>query len=251
VLRAADRVIVVNTHLKSYAQQMGAAPGRIDVIPMGVTARGNEDADGAATRAVLALTDTDFVLVFVGWLYTFSGLRELVVELGRQKHDLPNVKLLIVGDGDLLPELRRLCGELGLEDRVILTGRRPRQEMAGYISAADMCLLPAHRNVTMEHIVPAKMIEYVERGKPVIATRLPGLEAEFGELPGMLYVDVPAQVLDRVRSLLADSDDARLTAAELGESCRQFTQTREDWDSVTARFEAVLSGPRFNTTRVD
>jgi len=80
----------------------------------------------------------------------------------------------------------------------------------------------------------------MEQGKPVIATRLPGLEAEFGTLPGINYVDTPSQVLDRVRALLSGSVNARLTAAQLGESCLQFMQRWEDWDTVTARFEAVL-----------
>jgi glycosyltransferase involved in cell wall biosynthesis len=241
VLGSADRIIVVNTHLKSYAVELGADASRLDVIPMGVTVSRDPGVDGETIRAALNLSESDFVLLFVGWLYTFSGLRELVIELGRQKVGLPDVKLLIVGDGDLLPELHRLRAELDLEDCLILTGRRPRQEMAGYIAAADMCLLPAHRNVTMEHIVPAKIIEYMEQGKPVIATRLPGLEAEFGTLPGMHYVDTPGQVLDRVRALLSGSVSARLTAAQLGESCFQFMQRREDWDTVTARFETVLS----------
>jgi len=240
VLRSADRIIVVNTHLKSYAVELGADASRLNVIPMGVTIGRDPDVDGEAIRAALDLSESDFVLLFVGWLYTFSGLRELVIDLDRQRDRLPNVKLLVVGDGDLLPELRRLRGELGLEERLILTGRRPRDEMAGYIAAADICLLPAHRNVTMEHIVPAKIIEYMEQGKPVIATRLPGLEAEFGTLPGMLYVDTPGEVLDRVRALLSGSVSARLMAARLGESCFQFMQRREDWDTVTARFETVL-----------
>ena len=91
-------------------------------------------------------------------------------------------------------------------------------------------------------IVPAKMGEYMELRKPVIATRLPGLEAEFGALPGVLYVERPEEVLDRVDELLSDARGGREAARRLGETCRGFVTARGDWDSVTARFRAILLG---------
>jgi glycosyltransferase involved in cell wall biosynthesis len=242
VLKSADRVIVVNTQLKTYAMQMGADPSRIEVIPMGVTVRDAANADGWEARVKHGISETDFVLLFLGWLYKFSGLREVVLALATHRRTVPNVKLFVVGDGDLFPELHRLRHELKLEDQLILMGRRSVREVPAYIAAADMCLLPAHRNVTMEHIVPAKVIEYMEHGKPVIATRLAGLEAEFGPLPGILYVDQPEQVIDQVRVLLSSPENARQLAAQLGKSCLQFIQDRESWDEVTTRFEALLSG---------
>ena len=54
-----------------------------------------------------------------------------------------------------------------------------------YIAAADICLLPALLNKTMRDIVPIKLYEYLACGKPVIATRLPGIWTEFGSKNGI------------------------------------------------------------------
>lgn len=241
VMRRADSIIAVNNRLGSYAVQMGADPARVEVIPMGanvttqITARETEEA-----RAALGIAGPDFVMLFMGWLYTFSGLRELTLELARRKQELPNLKLLVVGDGDLLAELQRLREQYGLEDQLILTGRRPMTEMRRFIAAADACLLPAHKNETMEHIVPAKVIEYMEMGKPVISTRLPGIEAEFGDLPGILYIDRPEEVITRIEKLKPAAESPRQIADRLGATCLEFMRGREDWEGVTKRFERVL-----------
>ena len=50
----------------------------------------------------------------------------------------------------------------------------------------------------MQDIVPIKIYEYMAMQKPVIATRLPGLVAEFGEKNGIIYINTPEEVLDVV-----------------------------------------------------
>lgn len=241
VMRRADHVIVVNNRLGDYAVQMGADPARVEVIPMGanvttqVTAHETEEA-----RTALGIKASDFVMLFMGWLYSFSGLRELTLEMARRKQELPNLKLLVVGDGDLLAELQRLREKYNLEQQLILTGRQPMSEMRRYITAADACLLPAHKNETMEHIVPAKVIEYMEMGKLVISTRLPGIEAEFGALPGVLYIDRPEEVISRIEELAQTAEAPRQAARRLGTTCLEFMRGREDWEGVTTRFERVL-----------
>jgi glycosyltransferase involved in cell wall biosynthesis len=85
-------------------------------------------------------------------------------------------------------------------------------------------------------------VEYMERGKPVIATRLPGLEAEFASLPGILYIERPEETVDRVRALDESGDPVAIRAAAraLGETCREAIQRRDDWDAVTDRFASIL-----------
>ena len=242
VMRRADRVVVINRTLRDYAVAMGASPQRVDVVPVGWARPTLPPGAAGEVRRDLGVGEADFLLVFVGWLYEFSGLLEVAAELSRRGSELPHVKCAIVGDGDLLGELQRLSSGADLKGRLLVLGRRPPAEVPGFIAASDACLLPARRVPAMEHIVPAKMGEYMELGKPVIATRLPGLEAEFGALPGVLYMERPEEVLDRVDELLDDARGGREAARQLGETCRRFATDRGDWDSVTARFRTILLG---------
>ena len=255
VMRGADEVVVINHGLRDYALGMGAPPDRLRVLPMGVDRRepattpdadadADADADGEAIRRSLGFAPDDLVLVFMGWLYRFSGLPELLDQLHATAAEMPWLKLLVVGNGDLSDELGRTRDRLGLGDRVVLTGRRPVTEMPGFLRAADVGLLPARPIVTMRHIVPAKVVEYMEAGKPVIATRLPGLQAEFGDVAGMLYVDGPEGVAAQVGRTFGSATDRRGVAAALGRSCAELMAGRPTWDEVTATFRDVVHNAR-------
>jgi glycosyltransferase involved in cell wall biosynthesis len=239
-MRHADRVIVVSQGLGRYAASMGAPSDRMAVIPIGVHRIGADLETGSRARAQLGVGDDEVLLVFVGWQYTFSGLRELMTDFARRGKEVPWLRIAIIGRGDLFDQLQRIRAANGLERQVIMTGQRPVDEIGALIEAADFGLLPSERNETMEHLVPTKVVEYMERGKAVIATRLPGMELEFPALPGILYIERPEAAIDRVRSLAAEPTAIREIARRLGETCREAIGRRDDWDTVTAKFAALL-----------
>jgi glycosyltransferase involved in cell wall biosynthesis len=241
-MRHADRVIVVSQGLARYATSMGARTDRLAVIPIGVRRIGADVEAASRARAELGVGEREVLLAFVGWQYAFSGLRELVIDFARRGKEVPWLRLAIVGRGDLYDELQRIRTAGGLERQIIMTGQRPVDEVGALIEAADFGLLPAYPNETMEHLVPTKVVEYMEHGKAVIATRLPGLEVEFAALPGILYIDRAQEAIDRVRTLVDGADPAaiREMARRLGDTCREAIQRRDDWETVTVRFASLL-----------
>ena len=234
-LRRCDVVCVINEELKRYAIEMGAQPRKVHVIKAGIdTERFNPDVDGCVMREKLGIGKDDVVLFFMGWLYPFSGLREVAIELAKVKDEYPNFKILIVGEGDLYHELQQIKKDYDLQ-QLILAGWRPYEKIPEYIAASDVCLLPAHNNDVMRNIVPIKMYEYIACGKPVIATRLPGIMREFGHNNGVIYVDQPTEVLEKVIELINDDGDVR----EYGGRARKFVE-KHSWDRITDEFENIL-----------
>jgi glycosyltransferase involved in cell wall biosynthesis len=136
----------------------------------------------------------------MGWLYHFSGLKE--VEIALSKLDDKNIKLLIVGDGDAFNALQMIREQYGLHDNVIMTGKQPFEDIPKFIASADICILPAYNNEIMKDIVPIKMYEYLAMGKPVITTKLLGIMKEFGEGHGVIYVDKTEDVLKKAIELI-------------------------------------------------
>jgi len=124
--------------------------------------------------------------------------------------------------------------EEGAEDRIKMVGFRPYTEMPSWLSAADVCLLPAYHTETMRNIVPIKMYEYLAAGKPVIATKLPGLFREFGEGHGVVYVEDPAEVVPKAVELAREGNLRRI-----GQQGRAFVEGN-DWNSITDKFESML-----------
>lgn len=173
----------------------------------------------------------------MGWLYQFSGLKEVALELAKiGNHD---IKLLIVGEGDAYEELQRTRDKYNLQDKVILTGKRPYQEIAAFISASDICLLPAYTTERiMQDIVPIKMYEYMAMKRPVISTKLPGVMKEFGENNGVVYVDRPEEVVKKAIELVGSGN-----LSELATRARSFAE-RCSWDHITEEFESILKEVR-------
>ncbi len=204
-LRRTSRVLTINRALQDYVRGMavhvkkGVVRGpHLTVVTAAVDkSRFNPDVSGAEVRQRYGIKETDTVLFFMGWLYNSSGLAEVLSSMDGY-NITHGIKVLIVGDGDQEARLDKICREKGLNDgSVILTGRIPYEDIPQHIAAADYCILPARPSERiMQHIVPIKVYEYMAMGKPVIATRLPGVWAEFGDGRGIIYVNKPECVVE-------------------------------------------------------
>jgi glycosyltransferase involved in cell wall biosynthesis len=236
ILKNADRVIVINDKLKDFVVERGSDPERTQVEKAGVDfERFNSDIDGNEIRARYGIEKDDFVLFFVGWLYHFAGLKEITIELSKIKDEKPNVKLLIVGDGDAFEDLQKIRDEYQLDNQVILAGKQPYENIPAFIAAADICLLPAYpTEKIMQDIVPIKLYEYMACGKSVIATKLPGVMKEFGEDHGVIYVDKPEDVLNKAVELIGNG-----SVEEHGSRARGFVE-KYNWGDIVGDFESIL-----------
>ncbi len=234
-VRRALLVLAISRSLRQYAIEMGAQPDRTRVLPAGVELDRFVDAgDGSAVRKRLGFGERDLVLFFMGWVYPFSGLREIAQCLVRGEGREDRVKLLVVGKGDFWNELFQLSKVAGADNRIKMVDFQPYSEMPSYLAAADICLLPAYNVPTMRNIVPIKVNEYLAAGKPVIATRLPGLVEEFGEGNGIVYVNGPGEVLSKASELARQGN-----LHALGELGRAFVSAN-DWAKIADTFESYL-----------
>ena len=235
-VRRASLVLSINQALRDYTLEMGAPPEKAKVLPAGVDFdRYLSARDGSEIRERYGLQAGDLVLFFMGWVYPFSGLREVADSLLAGEGREMGAKLLIVGKGDSWGDMARLAKDRGAPDRIKMVGFRPYAEMASYLSAADVCLMPAYNTETMRNIVPIKMYEYLAAGKPVIATKLPGLLREFGEGHGVVYVDKPSEVVAKASELARDG-----SLRHIGQRGRDFV-SGNDWQSITETFESMLT----------
>lgn len=231
-MRRSNKVLSINEGLREYTIDMGADPRDTEVIRAGVDLERFGSADGSAIRKKYSLNENDVVLFFMGWLYDFSGLKEVAIELVKSGRD--DIKLFVLGKGDLWDDLQAIREEFGLDGRLITVDWCPYDEVPTYLAASDICLLPAHKNDIMMNIVPIKMYEYMAVGKPVIATKLPGILKEFGVDNGVIYVDKPEDALKKVVELVENGafQGHGLKARRFIENC--------GWDNVVAEFEGIL-----------
>ena len=233
----ADEVLCINEGLRLYSIEMGASAQRTSILRAGVDL-GRFDSGcfkaGRDLRRKYGIMDDEVVLFFMGWVYSFSGLKDVAQQIADSQANKIRYRLLIIGEGDSWNELLEFRAKNGLEDSIIMERWRPYDEVPKYIMASDICILPAQLNDIMTNIVPIKMYEYMAAGKPVIATRFPGLEKEFGEGNGVEYVDQSSSILKKAGELLEKN-----ALISVGRSAREFVQT-QDWEGITDQFETSL-----------
>uniref|UniRef100_A0A7C3IXW3 Glycosyltransferase n=1 Tax=Candidatus Methanomethylicus mesodigestus TaxID=1867258 RepID=A0A7C3IXW3_9CREN len=235
VIKNSEKVFVINKGLKEYAISMGAKDGDVVVIPGGVDHQKYVHASSKRneTRAKYGISEDSFVIFFMGWIYPFSGIKEVAATL--LKWDGPHkFTMMVVGDGDALPDLQRLRHAKKM-DNLLLLGKQPFDEMPRLLAAADICILPAYVDAPeMQNIVPIKLYEYLAAGKPVVSTRLPGIVKEFGYDNWVFYVSAPEEVIPRCASIIEKMD-----LKEEGENIVRAS-SKFDWKYVVECFEDEL-----------
>ncbi len=145
-------------------------------------------------------------LVTVGRLEpekAYDVLIRAMSELTRQ--GMPDLEVMIVGDGSQMDYLRRLAGELGLERRVKLPGRVPPGEaLQRLLDESDVFVLPS-----LTEGMPRALLEAMARGLPAVASKVGGVPELLAEAETVPPGDVGALAQCLARCL---GDPQRLAA---------------------------------------
>lgn len=229
-----DLVISINQKLLELSVDLGAK--ETILIDAGIDLDDfDPNLDDSFIRKEYCISKDDTVLFFMGWIYDFAGIKELAIELGKNKDKYPNMKLLIVGDGDAYDKIVDIKNEYNLGNQLILTGRQPYERIPEFLASADFCLLPAYIDEEiMQDIVPIKLYEYLAMEKVVIASELPGISKEFGYGNGIEYVQKAEEVLETAQKILDNG-----SYGKIAKSGRDYVKSN-DWEVITDKFEQVL-----------
>ena len=233
LLRNADATIYINEELKDYGVSLGARPRKASTVRTGVDLeRFRPGRDTSELRRKWSIAADDVLLVFIGWLYHFSGVDTIMHMLPDMP---PTLKMLVVGSGEAESRLQALRDSLGLHDRVVFAGRQEYESMPDFMTAADVCLMCSELNPVTRHIVPIKTFEYLACGRPVLASELPGVMREVPPGNGIIYAP-KNELLPALQRLLEPTVRERD-----GRKARAFAKKHCDWSKLTDSFEQALS----------
>jgi glycosyltransferase involved in cell wall biosynthesis len=188
VFEHADFVSTHNEALRQYCIGLGASPDRSSVIYPGIDMTRFFPASPRKDLQVkVGIQSTDTVLLFMGTIFRFSGLNELLNELAPTLNKEPSLKFLIIGDGEDFIRLQELVNSLGLQHQVIMPGRIEYDLLADYLRLGHVALLPFQPELVTHCALPGKALQYLACGLPTVATRLSGLQSMIRENQGVIY----------------------------------------------------------------
>ncbi len=111
-----------------------------------------------------------FNLIFVGGIAYLRGLQNVIPHMVELKKRIPEIQLIIVGDGSYLPNLKAMVEELKLNDVVTFCGWQSIPRVAAYIHLSHIGLYPPLKYQGVDDKVPTKMFQYWALAKPIIAS---------------------------------------------------------------------------------
>ncbi|MEZ4706058.1 MAG: glycosyltransferase family 4 protein [Caldilineaceae bacterium] len=161
--------------------------------------------------------------------YLLRALNYLIFDLGKTA-----IYCAMVGGGSAWRDMQALCTKLGLDPYVHFYGPVPHAEVAGYLSAADICVAPEPSNTYNNRSTMIKITEYMAMGKPIVAFDLP--EHRFSAEDAALYAEANNEYdFAQKLAILVDNPDLRITRGAIG---KQRIETRLAW---TFQEEHLLS----------
>nr|WP_264475082.1 glycosyltransferase family 4 protein [Salinirubrum litoreum] len=245
-VRRADHVLTVVPEARDhYLRDCGADPSRVTVVsntvelaqftPGGGRGEGSVRPTGTVDSGPDAASDVCTVS-YVGGFGAHRGLDTAIRAVAALES---GVELLLVGGGGgtTESELRALIAELGVGDRVTITGWVDFEEVPGYVAASDACLVPHARTPHTETTVPHKLFQYMATGKPVVVTDVAPLARIVDETESGLVVPAGDHdaMADAIRRLCGDAG----LCGELGRNGRTAVEAEYNWDRDAKRLVAV------------
>jgi PEP-CTERM/exosortase A-associated glycosyltransferase len=238
VFRQADAVTTICEGLRGDILARGVSPERLTVIPNAVDVELfnlHRQKDPKLVRR-LGLENRQ-VLGFIGSFYAYEGLSLLVEAMPRVLAQIPDVRLLLVGGGHQESALQQQASKLGVEDRVVFTGRVPHDQVQRYYDLVDILVYPRMPMRLTELVTPLKPLEAMAQGRVVIASDVGGHRELISDgVNGKLFrAGDPESLVKAILMMLQHPGEwPRMQSAG-----REFVERERNWPASVARYKAV------------
>lgn len=168
--RFTDKLIAVSpSEKRSILQSKVISAEKIEVInnAVNVAELSQNGFIPAEVKKELNLPLDSYIIGTVGLLNVAKGQKYLILAGAEALKRIPNLRILIVGSGELEEELKALSRQQQISSQVIFTGYR--SDVARMLSVMDIFVLPS-----LWEAMPFAVLEAMAAGKPIISTDVDG-----------------------------------------------------------------------------
>lgn len=166
IVKSAQFVILPSEYLKSIVKTWGIDDEKIRVI---YSALFPLEVVGSKEVIRQQLSYEGVVIVSVGRLVPWKGFDKLIEAIAILKNDIPDISLVIIGDGPEYNTLLAKIQECHVEGRVRLVGRLSKDALGAAIKGADVFVL----NTAYEGL-SHQLLEVMDIGVPIVTTNIGG-----------------------------------------------------------------------------
>ena len=177
IMGAADLVVTLGEAMMANIVALGVPETKVIIAPNAVGEAFLDEPMAAATaRDALGLPASGRYFGTVSSLVPYEGVEDLIAVFELLAPAIPDLRLLIVGDGVSLPSLKEQARQSAYGDRIAFAGRVSRDKARLYHQALDVFVVPRRDLAVTRSVTPLKPVEALACSRPVLASRLPALE---------------------------------------------------------------------------
>ena len=231
--RSASRIVALTEGIYSGVVEQGVNPAKITLVTNGI------DLGAGAPNGIPALPvpDGSFVAMYLGAHGTYSSLGT-VLDAADRLRGRADIRFVLVGGGDQKPGLIDEARRRNL-DNVTFIDPVPKREVPGYLSRADVCILPYQDKELFAGALPNKTFDYMGADRPILAAVRPGEVSQLVET-AQCGLTVPpedgAAMARAVEQMAADPAAAR----RMGENGGAYVRAHYDRAVLADKFVKVV-----------
>lgn len=212
ILKKADRIIATSSQYIKSSPYLRNVQDKCVVVPLGIDINRFRQADELISNNIRARYRDHFLLLFVGRLRYFKGLRYLIDAMRSV-----DATLLIIGTGPEEKPLKDQVMREKLGGKIHFLNDVPDSDLPAYYNACDIFVLPSsHRSEAFGTV----LIEAMASGKPVISTEL-GTGTSFVNVHGVTGYVVPPRDPRSLARSIADLQNNISLRFEFGQNARR------------------------------
>ncbi len=178
--------------------------------------------------------DKELIIVQGSGLNFDRGIEEAILAM----QFIDNAILLIVGDGDVIPNAKELVKTHQLETKVLFFGKRPYKDLMQFTRYASIGLaLDKPKSLNYRFALPNKLFDYIQANTAVICSNLIEIQkiVEKYEIGISIETISPEVIAVTINGLIENK--GKLIAFQ--ENCKQAAE-EENWENEKVKLKALI-----------
>lgn len=236
--KMSDHVFTITQALKDILVENGVSEEKISILPNAIDSKIFTISKKNKRLEKELEFQNKVVIGYIGSFVRYEGLDLLLEACAILRKKIGDCfRLLLVGDGDEMQNLRNLSRFLHLEDVVRFTGRVNHEDVNRYYSLIDIAPLPRKGFRVCELVSPLKPFEAMASGKVLITSSVKALAEiiEEGKTGLVFEKDNAEQLAERLESVIIDEKLRK----DIGKNARKWVVENHSWDLIAKRVTDV------------
>ncbi len=228
LLKKAHKIIIIQEDYVKFSSCLRKFQGKIEVVPVGVDPEKFKPSGSAENENIL------FFLSILDEFHKYKGLDYLLYSLKTVKKEIPTVKLIVGGGGNLLSYYEAMANSLGLRDNVDFRGFIPDEKLPDYYNRCNAFILPSISSAQEGFGIVA--LEALACGKPVITTEIVGIARDLEKAKAGMVIppkDSDALANAIIKILKGDS------SPEMAIKGRKLVEAKYTWKRLARMTEKI------------